>query len=95
MPLWGRDGKELFYRGDGWLMAVPVSLEPSFALETPQRLFEDRYHLSIPYYPSFTYDIAPDGGRFLMIEPDERVEPERIHVMLNWLDELERLAGND
>ena len=95
MPLWGRDGNELFYRGDGWLMAVPVSLEPSFALGTPQRLFEDRYLLAASYFPAFTYDISPDGGRFLMIEPGEPSEPERIHVVLNWFQELERVAGND
>lgn len=93
MPLWRRDGKELFYRGGGAVMAVPVSLAPTLELGSPHALFEDHFLIATPFFPGFDYDVAPDGSRFLMIEPDEPPsEPERIHVVLNWFQELERLV---
>jgi hypothetical protein len=42
-----------------------------------------------------TYDVSPDGRRFLMIKEgsnDPNVAPPTINVVLNWLDELKRLA---
>ena len=58
--------------------------------EPPHLLFETvRAHAS--FYPN--YDVAPDGQRFVMIQ---RCEPgpasTQIHVVLNWLEELKRLA---
>ena len=97
MPLWSRDGTELFYRGERWLIAVPVSWEPTLDLGTPRKLFEDgNYMMGGIRFPSFTYDVAPDGSRFLMIERDEPPsEPDRIHVVLNWFQELERLVPTE
>ena len=39
------------------------------------------------------FDVAPDG-RFLMIEnPDKgTIGRQEIHIVLNWVDELKRLA---
>jgi hypothetical protein len=39
------------------------------------------------------YDISPDGKRFVMVEEPQEASasgPARIHVILNWLDELKR-----
>ena len=42
-----------------------------------------------------TYDVAPDGRRFLMIQQrDAAPQPPITHVVLvqNWLEELKRLV---
>jgi Tol biopolymer transport system component len=94
-PLWGPDGRELFYLSiDGaQLIAVPVITQPTFSAGAPKILFERQY---IRQSGVLSYDVAPDGRRFLMIEDTGRenetsVQPELI-VVLNWLDELKRLV---
>ena len=43
-----------------------------------------------------TYDVSPDGKRFLMIKegggPDQTPAPPSIVVVQNWLEELKRLV---
>jgi serine/threonine-protein kinase len=42
-PVWGPDGRELFYRGlsqDTRMMVVPIDTEPTFSPGTPEVLFE-------------------------------------------------------
>ena len=43
-----------------------------------------------------TYDIAPDGQRFLMIKEgsgaDQAAAPRSLIVVLNWAEELKRLV---
>ena len=36
------------------------------------------------------YDVHPDGERFLFIRPERR--SDQLHVVLNWFDELKRVA---
>ena len=70
------------------LVAVSVTLTPSFSVGPATRLFED---------PSFgsseppTYDVAADGQRFVTVErledPEPR-QPPRIHVVENWYEEF-------
>ena len=59
-PAWARNGRELFYINNGKMMAVSVTLEPSFTVSAPRVLFEG------PYTDNF--DVAVDGQRFLMIK---------------------------
>jgi hypothetical protein len=41
----------------------------------------------------FAYDVSPDGRRFFMIQTVEPEQPAtRIHVLVNWFEELKRLA---
>lgn len=41
---------------------------------------------------SSLFDVAPDG-RFLMIRPErERWQPDRVRVVVNWFEELNRLV---
>ena len=63
-PLWGREGRELYYVEGNQMMAVPVRLGPAFEFGPAEQLFEHRYaRVTIP-----SYDVGPDG-RFLMIKP--------------------------
>jgi eukaryotic-like serine/threonine-protein kinase len=46
--------------------------------------------------PGRSYDVSPDGLRFLMLKERERrtaaETPSQLIVVLNWLEELKRLA---
>jgi Tol biopolymer transport system component len=99
-PLWARNGRELFYRASGpgpmmRMMAVDVTLGQVLTAGRPHVLWE----AARARYPGGTggrtYDVAPDGRRFLMIhQRDPAPQPPITHVVLvqNWLDELKRLV---
>ena len=97
-PLWGRDGRELFYYVDGEgptdvVMAVTVESEPIFRPGAPEMLFQGPYPFP-PVHGSF-YDVSLDGQRFLMITFAGAVsqgESAQIIIVENWLEELKRLA---
>lgn len=78
---------------DGRLMAVAA--QPgggSFAAGNPARVLERAY--ASPG-PGRTYDVSPDGRRFLMIKAgatDEDYAAPELVVVLNWFEELERLV---
>jgi hypothetical protein len=67
-PRWRRNGKELFYISpDSKMMAVAVNTQPVFQAGTPQALFQtDLVDTGIRTGP-MSWDIAPDGNRFLII----------------------------
>ena len=88
-PIWSSNGDELFYRnGDKW-MVVSISTEPEFTPGTPQVLFEGPY-INVP---GLSYDVASDGQRFLVLQPEyDDSEVRELHVVLNWFEELKRLV---
>ena len=93
-PLWGPDGRELFYRGlaDDAMMVVPIETEPTFNPGTPALLFEAG-HLATIRGTNRAFDIAPDGQRFLMVSRGETgdlasSDGPQINVVLNWSQEL-------
>ena len=90
-PLWSPDGKELFYRDlyAEKLVKVDVETGNDFAAGPPEVLFDDCYMEHIAY--GRTYDITPDGQRFVMVK-EMILPPRRIAVILNWFEELKRLA---
>ena len=90
-PIWNRNGRELFYRDGDKMMAVDVAPEGGDAirLSAPRLLFEQPY----AYGQTITlpnYDVGPDGQRLLMVKDEPG--SGRLNVVLNWLDELQRLA---
>jgi serine/threonine-protein kinase len=87
-PLWSPDGKNIYYLAGGHLISVDFSSEPSPKLGRPRPLFRtEQYRRSVNLR---SYDIHPDGDRFLFIRPERR--SDQLHVVLNWFDELKRLA---
>jgi dipeptidyl aminopeptidase/acylaminoacyl peptidase len=86
---WRRDGKELFYLAlDGRLMAVPIRASQDGGLESgqPVPLFPARVGEVIPLQSGYnlSYDISPDGQRFLMNTITEASGAPPIEVILNW-----------
>ena len=89
-PMWSRDGGELFYRNGNQMMAVAADTEPGFSAGTSRLLFEGLYSLDGPAgHPR--YGTSPDGQHFLLSKPAES-EEDQINVVLNWFEELKRLA---
>ena len=90
-PMWGPDGRELFYVNQNVMMAASVTEgEASLRIAVPEPLFESSFPLAGP--TSFVDDISPDGQSFLLIRQVGSVgsnsrEPELI-VVENWHQEL-------
>lgn len=84
---WSPDGRTLFYReGQKW-MSVAVQTQPDFSAETPKFMFEGPY-LNVP---GVSYDVAPDGQRFMMLEESLKQPPTtHLNVVLNWFEELKQ-----
>jgi len=91
MPRWGRTGRELFYRNGDRMMAVDIQTSPAFRAGAPQLLFE-RHYLDQFFLYSASYDVAPDGKRFLMLKPAaaQNAGSGQLHVVVNWFEELRR-----
>jgi eukaryotic-like serine/threonine-protein kinase len=91
-PVWNRNGRELFYRNGDKMIAVDIVTQPDFTAGKPRVLFEGKHELSPGTFAY--YDVSPDGQRFLMLKPSEAGEtaPTQINVVLNWFEELKRLA---
>jgi eukaryotic-like serine/threonine-protein kinase len=94
-PLWARSGKEVFYVGaDGALLRVPVEASgATWNAGAPMKLLGRRYHNGSD--TGRTYDVSPDGQRFLMIkapETDAGAAPPALIVVQHWDEELKRLV---
>ena len=64
--------------------------EPDLELGEPRILFEEHEMFAPHRWSDPAYDVAPDG-RFLLLVAD-RSGAKILHVVLNWLQELERLV---
>jgi Tol biopolymer transport system component len=82
-PRWNRDGKELFYISpDSKMMSVEVSTHPAFQTGVPRSLFvTDLVDTGIRSGP-MSWDVAPDGNRFLIISDSST--DSSVTVILNW-----------
>ena len=84
-PRWARGGREILYRQGDKFMAVDLQLGPSLVARKPELLFEG------PYLPSF--DVTPDGERFLVIKPGETTRAE-VNIVLGWFEDLGRRVAS-
>ena len=94
-PIWTRSGQELVYVSPtGALMRVGVARGPSWAATTPTLVVKEGYFTN-PNWWGRSYDISPDGQRFLMIKEggaDGTAAPASIIVVQHWVEELKRLV---
>ena len=86
-PMWTQGGRELVYRKGDTVMAVSIDLQNGRS-GPPRALFAGSY----PDNPGWTrprsYDVTPDGERFLMTKLPAGLPRPRINVVLNWFDEV-------
>jgi serine/threonine-protein kinase len=88
-PIWSRDGREIFYTDGNKMMVIPVETEPTFSPGAPRQLFE--YEFQRVYGPWPTYDVAPDGQRFLMLRrAHDDPPPRQINLVTGFTAELDR-----
>jgi hypothetical protein len=75
---WSRDGREIVYvSSDLRMMAVPVRTKPALELGTPATLF------AIANKRWVSFDLSPDGQRFLVIIPEVVGSEQPLIAILN------------
>jgi serine/threonine-protein kinase len=92
-PLWAPSGPELFYvEPGGALMAARTDARGSvWSASSPSKIVEGPY-MTGGSVSGRTYDVSPDGRRFLMVKrPANRASPQ-IVIVQNWFEELRRLV---
>jgi hypothetical protein len=95
--LWSRNGRELFYRSaTGAVMRVAIETGATWTAAAPVMLFDGPYYFGGGGIFGRSYDVSPDGQRFLMIKQgdgsDQSAAPPSIVVVQNWFEELKRLV---
>jgi serine/threonine-protein kinase len=91
--LWRPGGGEIYYRRGPDVLAASVSAGERFAVGKPQLLFRGNYRPRTGFgYPN--WDISRDSKRFILLKPyqPDQPAPRQIIVVLNWFEELKRLA---
>jgi serine/threonine-protein kinase len=89
-PKWASNGQELFYVAlKGTLMRVLIQRRgEAVTIGAAEAVFD-----GVGYMASGrTYDVSPDGSRFLLMKPIVRsaTSVRSIEVVLNWLEELKQ-----
>ena len=74
-------------------MANVTSLSP-FRIDTPRVLFENKTFEYDSTGPIRSWDVSPDGQRFLVLRfaPGTDRPVTSMHLVLNWTEELKRRA---
>jgi len=89
-PRWSADGTEMFYRQGRGMYAVPITTQPVFqVIGDPDLLFQGRFVVQSGGRNA-NYDVDADGNFYIAQRPEGG---ERVNVVLNWDQELERLLA--
>ena len=92
MPIWARNGRELFYlNGKGEMTTLALAPGPGFSVGQPKVLFS-----ASPFVignNAGVYDVSPDGRRFVMIRPATGAGESELVVVQNWFEELRGRVG--
>jgi serine/threonine-protein kinase len=84
-PHWSADSSELFYRNGDAMLVAEISPESEAVVGSPRELFHGHFHFQENEDQSF--DVFPDGERFLMIQPTPESRRE-LRVITNALEGL-------
>jgi Tol biopolymer transport system component len=96
-PAWSPDGTKLFYMNKEGTALLSVEVKPGAGLElgSERVVFEEpagfeflKHGLATLYRAS--YDVHPDGQRFLFIVKKKTERKMKVRVILNWFEELKR-----
>ncbi len=88
-PRWTRGGREIVYRRGELMMAAPVA-PATGEVGSPTVLFRVPSLIRLGGSRTHSYDVTPDGSRFLIVKPVERAGVQPTVVVLNWFSELQR-----
>jgi hypothetical protein len=67
-------------------MSVPIATADRFSAGAPHVAFEGDF----VNVGGISYDVAPNGKRFLVLQPPEPSTTTSLQVVLNWFEELKR-----
>ena len=99
-PFWSPDGKELFYWGSqgGTLVSTAMTFQGSLTVGRAGRV-PGNHPSNTTAVAQLNYDITPDGLEFIFTRrvssntwADGQGDRGSVKVVLNWFEELERLA---
>ena len=94
-PIWGRDGRELFYVHQSAIVSVALEMNGTVKASAPEVLFDNPEYVLTRTWNWRAFDLSLDGKRFLMVkriaDSGTALKPE-IRVILNWTEELKRLV---
>ncbi len=83
-PRWRADGKEIFYLDQkGTVQATSVTAEGSLATGNPTSLFSTHGRSNVSSTDLFTYDVSPDGKRFLVNRYQKPAQIQPLNIILN------------
>lgn len=81
-PVWSTNGREMFFQSGNKLMAAAIETTTELRAGVPKAVFEG---------PFESFDIAPDGQRFVLVRSAyPNLPPWPLVVVLGWSDEIER-----
>ncbi len=94
-PTWSPSGDAIYYLAPGRMLTmVPVEIDSGLTLGTPVPMFAAT---AVAGFPRTELDFTPDYGQRLLLltlqegsRDEEPTEPVRVHVVLNWAQELRR-----
>ena len=74
-------------------LAAEIQTLPTLSIGKPRFLFEGNFY-SEGGGIARGYDLSPDGTKFVMVESVGEVKLNEFQIVLNWFDEVNRLAPN-
>jgi serine/threonine-protein kinase len=93
MPVWSRNGHELFYRTeDQRIMVANYTVKGGTFVADKPRVWSAKQLANLGTAPN--YDLAPDGKRFVVVMPAESAQPQEaqshVTLVVNFFDEIRR-----
>ena len=82
-PVWSSDGRTLYYRGSGKVMAVDIAPGAAFRQSLPRAMFDDRF-AATQTLTHTCYDTMPDGSLLMVQEAADRIAIKHINIVLNF-----------
>jgi Tol biopolymer transport system component len=97
LPLWSRQGAELFYVSDQrQLVVVRAAAQTAFSFSNATTVATGPLQIDGAGFDPRAFDVGPDGSLFGFVDPAASTgaasAPSQIEVVLNWTDELKRLV---
>ncbi len=89
MPLWSRDGHQLYFWQGGTLMAAAVHTERGFVADAPRVVFGPSRMRFFAGLTRNQYDLTPDGG-FVINANATDTQSATITLVQNWKQALAR-----
>ncbi len=65
-----------------------MTTTPELAWNPPQQLFSTDFIDT----PARSFDVSPDGQRVLLFKRTRKDQRDKLHVVMNWFEELKSLA---